>query len=103
MARRRENNLSVQVTDRWLTPECRSAPTTALTREHPHTGRYSVMVRMLRHLRTARPPSVTVRVRFALAQAAQWTSALAPCCCTRAASRGALGFRDDAVPQPASV
>jgi transposase len=43
----------------------------ALKREHGFSGSYSAVVRMLGHLRRARPPEVTVRLSFAPGEAAQ--------------------------------
>ena len=43
----------------------------ALRREHAFTGSYSAVVRMLRHMRAAVPPDVTVRLMFAPGEAAQ--------------------------------
>lgn len=43
----------------------------ALKREHGFTGSYSAVVRMLRQMKAARPPEVTVRLEFAPGEAAQ--------------------------------
>jgi transposase len=43
----------------------------ALKREHAFTGSYSAVVRMLHQLRGEQPPEVTVRLHFALGEAAQ--------------------------------
>lgn len=43
----------------------------ALKREHGFTGSYSAVVRMLQHMRAARPPELTVRLTFAPGEAAQ--------------------------------
>jgi len=43
----------------------------ALVREHGYTGSYSAVLRLLRRLRAARPPEVTVRLSFAPGEAAQ--------------------------------
>ena len=43
----------------------------ALKREHGFTGSYSAVVRMLKRLREAQPPDVTVRLSFAPGDAAQ--------------------------------
>jgi len=43
----------------------------ALKREHGFTGSYSAVLRMLGHMREARPPEVTVRLTFAPSEAAQ--------------------------------
>jgi transposase len=43
----------------------------ALRREHAFTGSYSAVVRMLRRMRAAVPPDVTVRLSFAPGEAAQ--------------------------------
>lgn len=43
----------------------------ALRREHGFAGSYSAVVRMLQHMRAARPPDVTVRLSFAPGEAAQ--------------------------------
>ena len=43
----------------------------ALQREHAFTGSYSAIVRMLRGMRAAQPPEVTVRLAFAPGEAAQ--------------------------------
>jgi transposase len=61
-----------QVVQRWFDAGVQArAIHAALKREHGFTGSYSAVVRMLRHLRQARPPEVTVRLAFAPAQAAQ--------------------------------
>jgi transposase len=43
----------------------------ALRREHGFTGSYSAVVRMLRQMKAAQPPDVTVRLEFPAGQAAQ--------------------------------
>jgi len=43
----------------------------ALKREHAYGGSYSAVVRMLRQLRGEQPPEVTVRLSFAIGEAAQ--------------------------------
>ncbi|MGH9670601.1 MAG: IS21 family transposase [Terriglobales bacterium] len=43
----------------------------ALKREHAYGGSYSAVVRMLRQLRSAQPPDVTVRLAFAPGEASQ--------------------------------
>jgi transposase len=61
-----------EVVQRWFDAGVQGrAIHAALLREHGYTGSYSAVVRMLQHMRAARPPELTVRLAFAPGEAAQ--------------------------------
>jgi hypothetical protein len=61
-----------EVVQRWFDAGVQGrAIHAALVREHGYQGSYSAVMRLLRHMRAARTPEVTVRLSFAPADAAQ--------------------------------
>ena len=61
-----------EVVQRWFDAGVQGrAIHAALIREHGYQGSYSAVMRLLRHMRAAQPPEVTVRLAFAPGEAAQ--------------------------------